>query len=143
MVGQTVDGKPLISADSEHFDAKLQGDTVTSSGAIRDSTVEVARSYKFTADAIHCGGLSLKETRFNELLNLWIANPERGKLTECWEMIPILSTKKITLLNKDVVRTFDEADALVDTIIIDRGGFGVRIELDGPGSCSAGGRAPC
>lgn len=145
VVGQTADGKPLVGADSEHFDTKLAGTTVTSSGALRNSTVQVARTYQFEANQIQCS-VQLKETEFNELLNLWIANPERGKLTECWEMIPYLpgragkpASKKpgdapqhITLYSKDKIRTFEEKDALIDAIVIDRGGFGVRIELDRP-----------
>ena len=141
VVGQTADGKPLVGAYSEHDDAKLDGTTVTGSGAVRESSVQISRSYKFGADDIQCS-VTLKETEFNELLNLWIANPERGKLTECWEMIPYLpgrsgkAAKKpggpapITLFSKDKERTFEEEGALIDTIVIDRGGFGVKIELD-------------
>ena len=79
----------MIGADSEHEDAKLEGTTVTEFGAIRDSSVHIARSYTFADGEIKCS-LSLKETEYNEILNLWIPNPERGKLTECWEMIPYL-----------------------------------------------------
>jgi hypothetical protein len=74
-------------------------------------------------------------------LNLWIANPERGKLTECYEMIPFLGTKRgqggpkkgdnattITMSARDKAKD----PALFDTVVIDRGGFGVRIELDQP-----------
>ena len=71
---------------------------------------------------------------------------DRGKLTECHEMIPFIpfkpglaSSKKpedatqVTLLNKGKPIGPLTKDAVVaDTIVIDRGGFGVRIELEQP-----------
>ncbi len=144
IVGQTTDGKPLVGANGEHDDAKLVKNVVTSSGAIRENAVHIARSYTYEDDAIVCT-VNLRETGHNDLLNLWIPYKERGKVAECYEMIPFLPKKKgkaakkgadttdiilslkgkeLGLLAKDAV----EADA----VIIDRGGFGVKIELDQP-----------
>jgi hypothetical protein len=140
VVGQTTDNKPLVGADSEHEDAKLDKTTVTSSGAVRDSTIHITRSYTFDEGEIICT-VNLKETGFNDLFNLWIPNKERGKVVECYEMIPFLPRKlgkgaskkpddatKISLLGKGN----EKEPAAVNTIVIDRGGFGVRIELDPP-----------
>lgn len=146
IVGHTADGRPLVSGDSEHLDAKLSGDTVTSSGEVRDSAVQVTLSYTFGADAIACD-VRLKETGYQELLELWIKNPMRGQVTEAYEMIPFVAFKpgkkaskkpddrtqvtalapdgkSLGLLGKDAV--------IAQTIVIDRGGFGVRIELEQP-----------
>src|SRR5208283_117700 len=54
VVGLTTDGRPFIGADSEHDNAKLDKNVLTSSGLIRESSVEVARSYTFEDDAIAC-----------------------------------------------------------------------------------------
>ena len=43
IVGTTADGQPLVTANSEHFNARLTGDTVTSSGEVRQSSVRATR----------------------------------------------------------------------------------------------------
>jgi hypothetical protein len=143
IVGQTTDGRPFIGADGEHENASLVKNVVSSSGPIRESALQTARTYTFENDAIVCT-VNLKDTGHHELLNLWIPNKERGKVAECYEMIPFLPKKKgafkkgadttdigvsikgksLGLLGKDAV----EADA----VTIDRGGFGVLIQLDQP-----------
>lgn len=143
IVGQTTDGKPLIGAHSEHDDAKLVNNVVTSSGPIRESAVETTRSYTFEDTAIVCS-VQLKDTGHSDLLNLWIPNKERGKVAECYEMIPFLPNKKIVpakgdkataitlhMKGKEIGKLAKEP-AEADAIVIDRGGFGVRIELDQP-----------
>lgn len=143
VVGNTVDGRPLVTGDSEHFDAKLKGNTVTSSGAVRDTAVQVVRSYTFENDAIVCG-LQLKDTNYTDLLNLWLKNDLRGKVSEAYEMIPFLPKQRvagkkglgatvITLRKGDAdAGTFSDKAVIAQSITIDRGGFGVRIELDEP-----------
>jgi hypothetical protein len=143
LVGQTTDGKPLVGADSEHDDARLVNYTVASSGAIRDSALQAARTYTYEADQVVCT-VSLKETGHNDLLNLWIPNQERGKVAECYEMIPFLPKKKGVAAGANAatdVRLSIKGQPLgplasgpleADTIVIDRGDFGVRIELDQP-----------
>jgi hypothetical protein len=142
IVGQTTDGRPFIGADSEHENARLDKNVLTSSGLIRESSVEVKRSYTFEDDAIACA-VSLKDTQ-NQLLNLWIPNAERGKVAECYEMIPFLPSGRpkvkkgpavasimLSLKGKEV-GTLDKEAMEADAIVIDRGGFGVKIELDQP-----------
>lgn len=144
IVGQTTDGKPFVGADSEHENARLEKNTVTGSGSIRESALQIACSYTFEDDAI-VRTVNLKETGHNDLLSLWIPNKERGKVAECYEMIPFLPKKKGKAAKKGADAT-DIALSLqgkklgplgkeameADVIVIDRGGFGVRIELDQP-----------
>jgi hypothetical protein len=81
--------------------------------------------------------MQMDETEYADLLTLWLKNNLRGKVKEAYEIIPYLPQQRdkktqtiVTLktakgdqpLGKDAV----EATA----ITIDRGGFGVRIELD-------------
>jgi hypothetical protein len=138
LVGQTADGRPLVTGDSEHADARLKDTTVTSSGAVRDSSVHVARSFTFEPDGITCS-VQLQETNYTGLLNLWLKNDIRGKVNEAYEMIPYLPKQRpqpgkkggetlITLDNG----SFGKDAVTAKTITIDRGGFGVRIELDQP-----------
>jgi hypothetical protein len=115
---------------------------VTGSGSIRDSALEAARSYSFEEAAIACH-VRLCETDFNDLLNLWIPNKERGKVAEGYEMIPFVAKAKyskgkkapgatevtVTLKGK-AASPLTPAPVDADTIVVDRGGFGVRIELD-------------
>jgi hypothetical protein len=142
IVGQTTDGKPFVGANSEHEDARLEENTLTSSGAIRDSALETARTYTYGADAITCA-VHLKETGQNDLLNLWIPNKERGKVAECYEMIPFLPKKKGAAAGAEATSIVVSAKGQelgplssepveADALVIDRGGFGVRIELDRP-----------
>ncbi|MCS6852342.1 MAG: hypothetical protein NZ700_14350 [Gemmataceae bacterium] len=154
VVGRCADGKPLVAADSEHTDARLDGITVTSSGDARGTTVQVARRYHFGPEAIDCT-VQLKETGFSELLGLWIPNPQRGKLLECYEMIPFLPKKKGAGNSEKVedathLRVLEETGKELGpltneprtgkTVIIDRGGFGVRVELDRPRKLQRGPR---
>ena len=92
IVGITTDGRPFIGADGEHENARLDNTTVTSFGPIRESTIQTTRTYAFEDDAIICT-VNLRDSH-NQLLNLWIPNPERGKVAECYEMIPFLPKKK-------------------------------------------------
>lgn len=143
LVGTTADGRPLVAGDSEHFDARLQDGKVTSSGPVRDSTVEVIRSFTFGPGDITCT-VQLKETAANELLSLWLKNELRGKVSEAYEMLPFFAKQKPlpgknaedTLIRlsdgpKDLGPLTKDA-ATARTIRVDRGGFGVVIDLDQP-----------
>ena len=142
LVGQTTDGKPFVAGNSEHEDAKLAKNVVASSGAIRDSALHSSRTYTYEDDAIVCTA-SLRDS-FGELLNLWIPNKERGKVAECYEMIPFqakLKNKPKKGADQTLVTLFAKGKELgqlgkepteADTIVLDRGGFGVKIELDQP-----------
>ena len=145
VVGQTVEGQPLVAGDSEHLDAKLDGQQVTSSGDVRQSAVRSTRSYTFERAGIRCT-LQLGESPFNDLLNLWVQNPRRGQLALAYEMIPFVPMQArqpgkpkqgptvVTLADaagKDL-GPLGTGPTLCKTVTIDRGGFGVRIELDKP-----------
>ncbi len=137
IVGRTADDRSLVTADSEHFNAKLKGNTVTSSGEVRESSVHVSRGYTFGDNTIDCE-VSLRETDVNELLSLWVANPFFGHVTEAYEMIPFVA-KKLNRKDATTVTALDEKGkplgpltetvVTTKTIVIDRGGFGVRILL--------------
>lgn len=143
VVGQTADGRPLVAADSEHLEARLVGTTVTGSGEVRESSVHVTRSFTFGTDDIGCE-VRLRETGHNDLLSLWVKSPMRGQLTEAYEMIPFVAHKPGKAASKKPEdRTTVTAVSLdgkaaplgrelvaAKSIVIDRGGFGVRIELE-------------
>ena len=141
----TADGRPLVTADSEHFNARLEGTTVRSSGEVRDSTVHVDRVYNFADDGIECE-VRLRETDAHELLNLWVRNPFRGQVARAYEMIPYVG-RKLGAAGKGPAGATDvtavdeggkplgpltESPLTAKTIVIDRGGFGVRVELESP-----------
>lgn len=146
VVGQTADGRPLVAADSEHLDARLKDGTVTGSGEVRETSIHVARSYTFGADDITCA-VQLQEPAQEALLGLYLKGPLRGKVSEAYEMIPYLAhrpgkgaSKKpedrtaLTAVGadgKDLGALTKEA-VTARTVVIDRGGFGVRIELEEP-----------
>jgi hypothetical protein len=145
VVGQTADARPLVTADSEHLDARLHENTVTSSGEVRESSVHSTRKYTFGSERIDCE-VQLKETEFNELLSLWLKSPLRGNVTEAYEMIPFVplqlrkpGAKKpeatvvaVTGSDGQPVGPLTREPVLATRVVIDRGGFGVRIELDQP-----------
>jgi hypothetical protein len=149
IVGVTADGKPLISADSEHLDARLDGNKVTSSGEVRDSSVHATRSYTYNPDHVVVEA-NLRTTDDDEFLGFWFKSPFRGHLAEAWEMIPFVAAKprgakgdtKTTakLLDASGREVGDLTDNVAEgqTIVIDRGGFGVRIELEKPMSVKRG-----
>jgi hypothetical protein len=150
VVGQTADGRPLVTADSEHTDARLKDNTVTSSGEVRGSSVHVTRAYSFGDEGIDCT-VRLKETESEALLGLWLKSPLRGKVNEAAEMIPFVPLQKakpgskpaatdVTLLAADgkALGPLGKDPVLAKVVIIDRGGFGVRIELDQPRKVARG-----
>ena len=141
-VGTCADGRPLVSGDSEHFDAKLVGNTVTSSGDLRSATAKVHRSYVFENEAILCK-MQLDEFDEQGLLNLWTKSALHGKVRSVFEMIPYVPTQKkngkktkeptmISLLDEagEELGALGKSAVKAKTVVIDRGGFGVRIELD-------------
>lgn len=141
LVGTQADGSPFVAGDSEHFDAKLDKTQVTSSGDVRHTPLRCRRSFVFGADEITCS-VELDETRDSDLLNLWLKNNFRGKVKEAYEMIPFLPKQrgktgkgadtKVVLLDaagKEIGPLGKEAVEAA-AVIIDRGGFGVRIYFD-------------
>lgn len=143
LVGQTADGKPLVTADGEHLNARLEGNTVTSSGEVRNSSVHATRAYTYNPDHI-VAEVKLRITDDDASFNFWFKNPFRGQIAEAWEMIPFLPNKRGKQKDAEPtsVKVLDAAgkelgnltDTLIEgqTVVIDRGGFGVRIELEKP-----------
>jgi hypothetical protein len=146
VVGNGVDGEPIVSGDSEHFDAKLDGNVVTSSGDVRQTAVRVTRSFTFDGDAVQCR-VQLGETQFDGLLSLWVKNPRRGQVATAYEMIPFVPNQPRTPKTgpKPPPTTVTLADAdgkdlgeltaepqLAKSVKIDRGGFGVTVDLNEP-----------
>lgn len=144
LVGTCADGQPLVAADSEHLNATMTDTTVTGSGAVRDTSIHVERTVTFGENEVHCS-VQLDQSRQMNLLNLWTKSKLHGRITEAYEMIPFVPTQKrrpkkkpeptkITLLdsNADSVGDLSEAPTTAKTIVIDRDGFGVRIELNEP-----------
>ena len=149
-VGTCADGRPLISGDSEHFDAKLVGNQVSSSGDLRNATIKINRNYVFEDDAILC---KMQLDQFDEqgLLNLWTRSSLHGRVRSVFEMIPFVpngkkdgkKTKDPTMVSlkdesgKDL-GPIEKSSKEAKTITIDRGGFGARIELEKPLPISRG-----
>ena len=140
LVGQTADGVPLISVDSEHLNARLEGNTVTGSGEVHESSVNATRSYTYNPDHI-VTKISLRMTEDDAFLGFWFKSPFRGQVTEAWEMIPFVAASRkagsnTTLmgLNADGRDIGEVTDKPVEckAVVIDRGGFGVKIELEKP-----------
>ena len=141
LVGTSADGRALVAADSEHFNARLDGTTVIGDGPVRDTSLHVTRSVTFGPNDIRLS-VKLDQSRQLNLLNLWTQSKLHGRVTEAYEMIPYVgqgvrrSGKKIeptavTLLNAagQSAGEFTPEPVVAKTIVIDRGGFGVRIEL--------------
>ena len=147
LVGQTADGKPLVSSDSEHLNARLTGNTVTGEGEVRESSVVASRSYTYHPDHV-VTEVRLRMTDDDAFQSFWFKSPFRGYVTEAWEMIPFVAKSaggsprdkkpavetKVTLLDA-AGKGLGDLDATPregGTVVIDRGGYGVRIELEKP-----------
>ena len=152
VVGETADGNPLVAANSEHPNARLDGNTVTSSGEVRESSVRVSRTYNYGPTAIVCE-VSLSESIHDNVYGLWGGRPAlRGKVDEAWEMIPFVDVAKrkekprtqknrtkVDLLGADGSAVGTLTDASVGKepvqasgVLITRSDFGVLIEFDEP-----------
>jgi hypothetical protein len=140
LVGETWDGRPLISGISEHSDVKLTGNVLTSSGQVRDTNVKVARKYTFNDDNIDCE-VALADSDYKEVLSLWTQPRKWSEVRLAYEMIPFGITNirvtntvcKVTVTGSDG-KDVELGDTLVETKVvrIDRGDFGVRILLPEP-----------
>ena len=145
IVGVTTDGKPLVASDCEHLNARLEGNKAIGSGEVRDSSVNATRSYTYNADHVLVEA-KLRLTDDDASLNSWFKNAFRGCVSEAWEMIPFVANKlapvkegddpktSVRVLGADGKEAGVLTDALIEgqAIVIDRGGFGVRIELEKP-----------
>ncbi len=147
LVGETADGQPLVTANSEHPNARLAGNVVTSSGEVRQSSVDVIRSYAFGAEDIVCT-VRLRESGTERVFGIYGgAHGLRGQVREAYEMIPF--TKLTAPAGRGKPPIVKTAVTMLDAqgkplgalapkpvtaaaVVVDQGGYGVRIELDEP-----------
>jgi hypothetical protein len=133
LVGEKWDGEPMISGIGVHDDAKLVGNTVSSSGEVRNAGVRVARSYTYNPDSIDCE-VALSESDYARVLSIWSHDRQWSEVKFVYEMIPFYAPKA----GKPVTVTFDGAAAplaggkavTAKTIKIDCGGYGVEVHLE-------------
>lgn len=140
IMGETWDGRPLISAISEHDNARLEGDTVTSSGEVRDAHVKVFRRYTYGPDGIECS-VRLAESDFVEALSIYSWERYWSEVKLAYEVFPYLpmdpankNPTEVTLLGAggESLGPASSEPAEAHAIRIDRGGFGVEIQLASP-----------
>lgn len=133
IVGEMADGRPLVSGVSEHENAKLNGNVVSSSGEVRDLPVRVARKFTFGQDAVECE-VNLATTDYREILTLWSKERPLSEIKTAYEMIPFQPGAKAAILASAGAQPVDlsSTPASAQTIVIDRGGYGVKVELDQP-----------
>lgn len=94
LVGTTADGLPLVTANSEHWNAKLDGNTVSSSANVRQSSVSVTRRYTYGSSSVTCE-VELGPAQHDNVFSIWGGRPRlRGKVTEAYEMIPFADAPK-------------------------------------------------
>ncbi|MDP6116701.1 MAG: hypothetical protein QGG53_32975 [Planctomycetota bacterium] len=132
LVGERWDGAPVIAAISEHFNARLEGNTVTSSGEVRDGHVKSSRTYTYEPDRIKCS-VQLDQSDFAGVLSIWSGKRKWAEMKTAYEMIPFMP--KQTDNKTSTAVTVGGADltaegVMAETVRIDRGGFGVVIKLD-------------
>ena len=138
IVGRMWDGAPLVAAISEH-EARLAGNTVISSGEVRNAHVKVTRRYTFLPETIDCE-VELAESDYARVLSIWSHDRLWSEVQEAYEMIPfIVAPKKsrpVTVTLRDAAgRDLGPATAAAieaQTVRIDRGGSGVEIRLGRP-----------
>lgn len=145
VVGTFPDGAPFVSANSEHADARLAGNVLTSSGEVRQSSLQVFRRYVFEPDRIVCG-VRLAPSQSESVLDLYGGRSEwRGRLAEAWEMIPfsnVPAKKRGPQAVLTTVNAYDAGGALLGPlgttnvlaawVTIGRNGYGFRIQFEKP-----------
>lgn len=147
VVGETADGRPLVSANSEHADARLAGNTVTSSGEVRQSSVRVFRRYEFGNAGIVCH-VQLGASAAAQVFNLYGgADTLRGYVREAYEMIPFADVPvkrragrnpppltRVTALNAagKAIGPLGPEPVQAAAVEIDRSGYGCRVEFEKP-----------
>jgi hypothetical protein len=160
VVGTTMDGLPMIGGNSEPKEAKLEGTVLTSSADVRGGSVRVMRTYDFQEDGIKCV-VALAPARVDKMFGLWSKkSPLRGVVNEAYEILPLLGTKpgqikvaqkaspdrkavgvaKLATVplvaigqdGKEIGALTEGEDVTAKAVVLDRGGYGVRVELDMP-----------
>ena len=135
LVGERWDGAPVVSGISEHGNAMLAGNTVTSSGEIRDSHLQGIRSFSFNNDSIDCT-VRLAASDYARVMSLWSHDRLWSEMRLAYEMIPYLPKgpggKTETTVFTAEGLPLTALGSTTRKIRIDRGGFGVEIELEKP-----------
>lgn len=127
------DDAPVITSISEHFDARLEGNTVTSSGEVRDGHVKTSRTYSYEPDRIKCS-VQLDQSDFASVLSIWSGARKWSEMKTAYEILPYMPKTpdgKLTAVTVDDAPLTPEG-ATTQTVRIDRDGFGVDIKLDKP-----------
>ena len=132
IVGTMADGRPLVAADSIHQNAKLEGNTVSSSGEVRDRPIHVTRSYVYEDDYIQAE-VSLADTWYRAA---YAGKGESSVIREAYEMIPYYmpkSGKKPAILlitpTGEMIPATDALQAAAG-LVVNCDGYGVKILLD-------------
>ncbi|MCX5658733.1 MAG: hypothetical protein NTW19_03300, partial [Planctomycetota bacterium] len=137
LAGERWDGLPVISGISEHDNARLVGNTVTSSGEIRNTHLKVTRTYTFNDDSIDCS-VQLGKSEFVSTIYLWPHEGNWSELRLAAEIIPFMESgpngKGHTKVTAEDGATLTSETITAKTVRIDRGGlgFGVDIQFDKP-----------
>jgi hypothetical protein len=150
VVGTTADGLPLVGADSEHA-ATLADGVLATAGDTRAGSVRVSREYRFEDERIHCT-VALAPRRSDAPFALWSRRGSgRGVVQEAYEMLPLLGFKPGTrpanrgrppdpaadlelrgldAAGADVGPVTAAAPRVVRGVVLDRGGYGLRVTFD-------------
>jgi len=140
LVGERWDGLPVVAGISEH-EARLEGNRVTSSGEIRGAHLKSKRSYTFNPDSIDCS-VELAESDYAEVMSLWMHTRLWSEMRAAYEMIPYLpkgpDAKTATAVKTGEGTALTAAGATTSRVRIDRGGFGVEIQLEKPAMVKLG-----
>ncbi len=134
LVGTMADGQPLVAANSEHLNARLEGHTVRSSGEVRQATVRAYRAYTFNDAEIECS-VSLAPAAGDKVLRLWGGLSElRGHVTEAYEMLPYIEGGTTLMALDADGRPIGELreDQPIEAagLAVQRQGFGATLRFD-------------
>ena len=141
LVGERWDGLPVISGISEHDNARLNGDVVTSSGEVRGTHLRVTRTYTYKPDAVECA-MRMGKSEDAQVMFLWGHEGRWSEMRLAYEMIPFV--EKMPDGKTPTKVTADDGAALTTELIatrfvrIDRGGFGVEVRFEQPTPCKLG-----
>ncbi len=141
LVGERWDGLPVVSGISEHTDARLEGNTVTSSGEIRGAHLKVTRSYTYNPDSIDCA-VQLAKSDYSQVTYLWGHEGLWSEMRLAYEMIPFVpkagDNKSATIVTDADGAPLTTVGFATQRVRIDRGGFGVDIQFEKPTTVSLG-----
>ena len=140
VVGEMWDGLPFAAGISEHHNAKLEGNVVTSSGDVRERNLHSARTYTYLPDAVECE-VKLASPGYQVLMTLWSFDRRYAHVREAYEMIPYAGGK-VTLRDVDgaEIGAISQQPNQAKTIVVAHDGYGVRIELHQPKRVLHGGK---